>query len=160
MTWQVTNYYGTKPTQLSIIHDTLHPRSGLSSNGQSNVHLVDNFRLANLMSVIELFLHIVGGMALGYWNNSIHTAHRMMGSVSSASKFKPPNVLGYPAGDLDHEEIQRRKNHQSSTGGGKRHHGPGFLQETPDHRIDFLSLAEQIRQHDGVGSSTSEGVGA
>ena len=34
------------------------------------------------------------------------------------------------------------------------------LQETPDHRTDLLSLAEQIRQHDGVGSLASVGVGA
>ena len=68
-------------------------------------------------------------------------------------------MLGYPAGDLDQEEIQRRENHQSSTGGGRRHHGPGCLPETPGHRTDFVSLAEQIRQHDGVGSSASEGVG-
>ena len=54
-------------------------------------------------------------------------------------------MLGNWAGDLDHEEIQRRENHQSSTGGGRRHPGPGCLQETPDHRTDFLSLVEQIR---------------
>ena len=34
---------------------------------------------------------------------------------------------------------------------------PGSLQETPDHRAEFLSLAEQIRQHGGVGSSAFEG---
>ena len=68
------------------------------------------------MSVIEAFLHIVGGMALGQWINSIHTAHRMMGSVTCPSKFRPPNVLGHKSGDLDHEEMQRRENHQISTG--------------------------------------------
>ena len=81
-----------------------------------------------------------------------------MRSLTCPSKIRPPNVLGYRSGDLDQEEIQRRENHQSSTEGGRRHHGPGSLQETPDNRTDFLSLAEQIRQHDGVGSSASEGV--
>ena len=76
------------------------------------------------------------------------------------SIFSPPNVLGYRSGDLDHEEFQRRENHQSSTGGGRLHPGPGCLQETPDYRIEFLSLAEQIRQLDGVGSSAAEGVEA
>ena len=42
------------------------------------------------------------------------------------SKIRPPNVLGYPAGNLDQEEIQRRASHQSSTGGERRHHGSGF----------------------------------
>ena len=32
---------------------------------------------------------------------------------------------------------------------------PGNLQETPDHRTGFVSLAEQIRQQDGVESSAS-----
>ena len=68
-------------------------------------------------------------------------------------------MLGYRSGDLDQEEIQRRENHQSSTGGGRRHPGPGCLQETPGHRTDFLSLAEHIRQRDSGGSSASEGVG-
>ena len=60
-------------------------------------------------------------MVLGQWINSIHTAHRMMSGVTSPSKFKPPNVLGYQAGNLDYEEIQRKENHQSSTGGGSSH---------------------------------------
>ena len=47
--------------------------------------------------------------------------------LTCPSKFRPPNVLGYLVGDLDHEEIQRKENHQSSTGGGRRHHGPGSL---------------------------------
>ena len=81
-----------------------------------------------------------------------------LGVLTRPSKFRPPNVLGYRSGDLDHEEIQRREIHPRSTGGGRRHPGPGCVQETPDHRTDFLSLAEQIRQHDGVGSSASEGV--
>ena len=66
------------------------------------------------------------------------------------SKFRPPKVLGYRSGDLNHEEIQQRENLQSSTGDGRQYHGPGFLQETPDHRTEFLSLADQIRQHDGI----------
>ena len=61
-------------------------------------------------------------------------------------------MLGYRSGDFDQEGFQRRENHQSSTGDGRRHPGPGCLQETPDHRTDFLSLAEQIRQHGGVGA--------
>ena len=69
-------------------------------------------------------------------------------------------MLGFPAGDLDHEEIQRRENHQSSTGGGRRDHAPECQQKSPDHRVGFLSLVEQIRQHDGVRSSASEGVSA
>ena len=69
-------------------------------------------------------------------------------------------MLEYSPGDLDQEEIQRRENHQSTTGEGRRHPGPEFLHETPDFRTDFLSLVEQIRQHYSVGSSASEGVGA
>ena len=80
--------------------------------------------------------------------------------LTCPSIFSPPNVLGYPAVDLDHEEIQRKENHQSSTGGGRLHPDPGCLQETPDHGTEFLSLAEQNRQHDGAGSSTFEGGGA
>ena len=49
------------------------------------------------------------------------------------SKIRPPKVLGYRSGDLDKEEIQRRENHQSSTGNGRRHHGPVSLQKTPSH---------------------------
>ena len=78
--------------------------------------------------------------------------------LTCPSKYRSPNMLGYRAGDFDHEEIQRRENHQSCTGGERRHHGPGSLQETPDHRTGFVSLAEQIRQHDGVESSASAGV--
>ena len=66
--------------------------------------------------------------------------------VTCPSIYSPPIVSGYRAGDLDHEEIQRRENHQSSTGGERRHHGPECLQETPNHRTDFLLLTEQIRQ--------------
>ena len=61
--------------------------------------------------------------------------------MTCPSKFRPPNVLGYRSGDLDHEETQRRANYQSSTGDGRRHHGPGCVQETPGHRTDFQSLA-------------------
>ena len=79
--------------------------------------------------------------------------------LACPSKIRPPNVLGHRSGDLGQEEIQRREYHKSSTGGGRRHHGPGCLQETPGQRTDFLSLAEQIRQSDGVGSSAYERVG-
>ena len=73
-----------------------------------------------------------------------------MMKLTCPSIYSPPNVLGYWVGDLYHEEIQRRENHQSSTGGGGRHPGPGCLQKPPDHRTEFLSLVEQIRPHDGV----------
>ena len=79
--------------------------------------------------------------------------------LTCPSKLKPPSLLGFPTVYLDHEENKRRKI-ISSTGGGRRHHGPGILQETPDQRTDFLSLTEQIRQHNSVGSSASERVGA
>ena len=75
------------------------------------------------------------------------------------SKNRPSNVLGYRSGDIDRKEIQRIENHQISTEDGRRHHGPGCVQKTPGHRTDFQSLAEQIRQHDGVGSSASKEVG-
>ena len=48
-------------------------------------------------------------------------------TIDLPSKFRPPNVLGYRTEDLDQEEIQRRENHPSSTGGGRRHPGPGCL---------------------------------
>ena len=35
-----------------------------------------------------------------------------MMKLTCPSIFSPPNVLGYLAGDLDHEEIQRREIHQ------------------------------------------------
>ena len=65
--------------------------------------------------------------------------------MTCPSKFRPSNVIGYRAGDLEHEEIQRRENYQGPTGGGKLHYGPGNLPETQDHRTEFVSLAEQIR---------------
>ena len=65
--------------------------------------------------------------------------------VTNPSKFRPPNILEYRSGDFRYEEIQRIDNHKGSTGGGRRHHGPGSLPEKPDRRTDFLLLAEQIR---------------
>ena len=83
--------------------------------------------------------------------------------LTCPSKFRPLNVLGYRSEDLNQEEIQRRENHQSSKGGGRRHHDPGCLQETPDHRTDFVSLADLTlynRILRDVNQKSGEAVGA
>ena len=81
----------------------------VSAPASENFFLVYN-------SINDRFNHHVVLLS-NLWKKDLVEISLINKELTCPSKYRLPNVLGYPAGNLDHEEIQRRENHQSSTGG-------------------------------------------